>query len=44
MKIRLSQLRQIIKEEAKRAINETGDKSIGAFDKMLPVHSAAPLN
>lgn len=35
MKITLSQLRQIIKEEAKRAINETGDKSSGSFDKML---------
>ena len=35
MKITLSQLKQIIKEEAKRAINETGSKDIAAFHKML---------
>jgi hypothetical protein len=35
MRIRLSQLRQIIKEETRRALNETGSQNIAAFDKML---------
>ena len=35
MRIRLSHLRQIIKEETRRALNETGSQDIASFDKML---------